>query len=138
MSEESEKKGVSKKEWEDEEDEENDAEELERVLSVVSEKVPALLNALSDVLYGREQSKKYAEAVATFYKALIEAGMDKQQAYELTKEYMENLNLAGTIGKVINKAGNEDMGKDIEEAVKAKVKEKLKEKGVIQEREEEK
>ncbi|MCX8173046.1 MAG: hypothetical protein N3F63_00335 [Thermoplasmata archaeon] len=114
-------------------DREKDVEELERVLAVVSEKVPALLNALTDVLYGKEQSKKYAEAVATFYKSLVEAGMDKSQAYELTKDYMANLNIAGAIGKLIKEGKEDEIGEEIEKAVKEKIKEKVR-----KEREEEK
>lgn len=103
---------------------EKDVEELERVLAVISEKVPALLNALTDVLYGKEQSKKYAEAVATFYKSLVEAGMDKNQAYELTKDYMANLNIAGAIGKLVKEGKEEDIGEEIKSAIKEGIKEK--------------
>jgi len=118
----------------EDDDDEKDVEELERLLTVVSEKVPALLNALTDVLYGKEQSKKYAEAVATFYKALVSAGMDKREAYELTSQYMANLNIAGAIEKFFKaKKGSdigelleeEELGEEIKREVKAKVKEKV-------------
>jgi len=105
-------------------DDKHDVEELERVLNVVSEKVPALLNALTDVLYGKEQSAKYATAIATFYKSLVDAGMSKDQAFELTKEYMENLNIAGALGKVISHARDSD-DEEIDKMVKEKVKEKI-------------
>ena len=36
----------------------NDAEEVKEILEVVSEKIPALLNSLTDVLYGKEQATK--------------------------------------------------------------------------------
>ncbi|MEM3396394.1 MAG: hypothetical protein QW620_02380 [Thermoplasmata archaeon] len=111
-------------------DDEKDVEELEKVLSVVSEKVPALLNALTDVLYGKEQSKKFAEAVATFYKTLVEAGMDKKQAYELTSEYMANLNIAGNLGELMREGlhgDDEDIDEEIEKKVKEKVSKKLEE-----------
>ena len=113
----------------------NDAEEVKEILEVVSEKIPALLNSLTDVLYGKEQATKYAQAVAGFYKALKESGMTDAQAYELTQAYMSNLNLAGMIGQAIGgdkelkvKVGeDDDIGVDIEKAVREKVKKELEE-----------
>lgn len=82
-----------------------DADEVKEILAVVSEKVPALLNSLADVLYGKEQSVKYGQAVAGFYKTLKESGMTDEQAYELTKGYMSAMNLAGMIGEAFRGRG---------------------------------
>lgn len=82
-------------------DEKLKAENVKEILTVVSEKVPALLNSLADVLYGKEQSVKYGQAVANFYKTLKDSGMTDEQAYELTKQYMSAMNLGGMIGKAI-------------------------------------
>ncbi len=76
-----------------------DAEKIKEILDVVSEKVPGLLQNLSDILYGPEQAKKYASAVAIFYKELKEAGMTDEQAFEMTKDYMANLNVSGMMHK---------------------------------------
>jgi hypothetical protein len=82
-----------------------EAEEVKEILSVVSEKIPELLNSLTDILYGREQSKKYGGAVAGFYKSLKESGMMDEQAYELTKQYMSAMNLPGMLGQAMGGRG---------------------------------
>jgi len=84
---------------------EGEAEEVKEILGVVSQKIPALLNSLADILYGREQSKKYGEAVAGFYKSLKESGMTDEQAYELTKQYMSAMNLPGMLGQAMGGRG---------------------------------
>ena len=81
------------------------AEELKEMITVFAEKVPALLNSLTDVLYGKEQAAKYGQAVAGFYKALKDSGMTDEQAFELTKQYMSPMNLGGLIGKAMRREG---------------------------------
>jgi hypothetical protein len=110
-----------------------DSEEVKEILEVVSEKIPALLNSLTDVLYGKEQATKYAQAVAGFYKALKDSGMTDDQAYELTQAYMSNLNLAGMIGQAmggekkmkVQVGDDDDIGSDIEAAIKKKIHKEL-------------
>ena len=82
-----------------------DPEKIKEIFGVFSEKLPALLNSLTDVLYGREQSKKYGEAVAGFYKSLKESGMTDEQAFELTKQYMSAMNLPGMLGEAMRGRG---------------------------------
>ncbi|MCK4457282.1 MAG: hypothetical protein KAW39_06040 [Thermoplasmata archaeon] len=109
---------------------ETDAGEVAEILEVVSEKIPALLNSLTDVLYGKDQAMKYAQAVAGFYKALKESGMTDDQAFALTETYMSNLNLVGMIGDAMGgkkklqfKVGDEnDIGSEIEAEIKKKIK----------------
>jgi hypothetical protein len=107
-----------------------DAEEIREILSVVSTEIPKLLTAISDSLFGAEQTGKYAEAVADFYKSLREAGMDENKAFELTKEFMDRSNLVGMIQEMIGKADwsdhkETDWESEIEKKVKRKIKEKL-------------
>ncbi len=78
-----------------------DPEKIKEIFGVFSEKLPGLLNNLADVLYGKEQSVKYGQAVAGFYKTLKDSGMTDEQAYELTKQYMSAMNLGGMIGQAI-------------------------------------
>ena len=108
---------------------EKDAEEVAEILEVVSEKIPALLNSLTDVLYGKDQAMKYAQAVAGFYKALKESGMTDDQAFALTEAYMSSLNLPAMIGDAMggkkkgHHGGDEnDIGTEIEAAIKKKIK----------------
>ena len=93
---------------------EMDADKVKEILTVVAEKVPALLNSLADVLYGKEQSVKYGQAVAGFYKALKDSGMTDEQAYELTKQYMSAMNLGGMLGEALRgRRGERGKGIDI-------------------------
>ncbi len=114
---------------------EDEAQKVKEILEVVSDKIPALLNSLTDVLYGKESAAKYGQAIAGFYKSLKDSGMTDQQAFELTKTYMSSLDLAGLIGKSFGgKHGHghdedwDEIGKTIEKRVKEKVREKLDEK----------
>ena len=126
-----------------------DAENVKEILDVVSEKIPKLIENLTDILYGEKSSAKFGKAVATFYKELVDSGMTKEQAYELTQQYMSSLNLAGLIGdavgsggkghggghKIMIKTGSDeceecghghnDIGKEIEERVKEKIRKKF-------------
>jgi hypothetical protein len=128
-----------------------DAEDVKEILDVVSEKIPKLIENLTDILYGEKSSAKFGKAVASFYKELVESGMTKDQAYELTQQYMSSLNLSGLIGEAVGgggkghghggghnimiKAGSDDceecgpegndIGKEIEEHVKEKIRKKL-------------
>ena len=70
-----------------------DPEKIKEILDVVAEKVPGLLRELSGLLYSPESAKQYAQAAATFYKELKNAGMSESEAYELTSQYLSTLNL---------------------------------------------
>jgi hypothetical protein len=76
---------------EHEREERTDAEELREVLGVVSEKIPGLLKGLRDVLYSKEAAENMADAVGTFYKKLVEAGIPKEEALDMARGYMINL-----------------------------------------------
>lgn len=114
---------------------EEDVEELKEILNVVAEKIPKLLNSLTDVLYGKEEAGKYGRAVASFYKELRDAGMTDQQAFEITKQYMSSLNIGGMLSKALGGFGKEKESKETEEIkedigkyVRARIKEKLEQK----------
>ncbi len=100
-----------------------DAEEVKEILGVVSEKVPALLNSLTDVLYGKTSAEKYGLAVAGFYKTLKDSGMTDEQAFRLTEQYMSSLNLGKIIEQAVGKRpdvefwkeGRDRKGKDEDE-----------------------
>jgi hypothetical protein len=77
------------------------ANELKEMLEVATQKIPALLNSLTDVLYGKVSAAKYGEAVANFYRTLKESGMTDEQAFRLTEQYMSSLNLAKIIGQAV-------------------------------------
>ena len=81
-------------------------EDIKEILEVVGEKIPTLLEKLSDILYSKENAVKYGDAVATFYKRLIDAGMEPDQAFELTEKYMSSLSPMAAMGDAFkNKNG---------------------------------
>lgn len=102
-----------------------DVEELKEVLNVVSEKVPALLNQLADVLYGKDRAEQYGKSVAAFYKELVNAGMSKEQAYEMTKEYMSAMSLGKMMGGAFGHGMDIDAEDDLGKAIEVKIKRKL-------------
>lgn len=77
------------------------ADEVKDIFNVFSERLPALLNNLADVLYGKESAQKYGQAVAGFYKTLKDSGMTDEQAFRLTEQYMSSLSLGSVIGSAM-------------------------------------
>ena len=77
-------------------------EDIAEILEVVSEKIPDLLEKLSDILYSKENAEKYGDAVATFYTRLIDAGMEPDQAFELTNKYMSSLSPMSAMGEAFS------------------------------------
>jgi len=73
-------------------------EDIKEILEVVGEKIPTLLEKLSDILYSKENAVKYGDAVATFYQRLVDAGMEPDQAFELTEKYMSSLSPMAAMG----------------------------------------
>ena len=68
-------------------------EELRGIFKVLGEEVPGLLEKLTKIIYGVKESEDFGKAVGNFYKALKDAGMSNEQAFQLTQEYMSNINL---------------------------------------------
>jgi hypothetical protein len=89
-------------------DEMPDAEQLREIFSVLTDSVPKLLDSVTKVLYGAQEGTKFGESVAAFYKALKDAGMSNEQAFELTKDYMSNLSLGGMLKNVVSGASKRD------------------------------
>ena len=66
-------------------------ENIREILGVVTDKVPALLRELRDVLYSKEAAQSMAEAVGTFYSKLVESGIPKDDALDMARGYMIDL-----------------------------------------------
>jgi len=79
------------------------ADEVKELLEAFSEKIPTLLNSLTDAFYGKDASAKFGAAVADFYKTLKESGMTDEQAFRLTEQYMSSLNIGGMIANAVGK-----------------------------------
>ncbi|MFC2095492.1 hypothetical protein ACFLSW_03530 [Candidatus Bipolaricaulota bacterium] len=84
--------------------------DLKEVLGVVTDKVPGLLRGLRNVLYSKDAAENMADAVGTFYTKLVDAGIPKDQAMEMTKGYMINLRdlIGGKDGFNVNIGGSDD------------------------------
>ena len=73
-------------------------EELRGIFKVIGEEVPGLLEKLTKILYGAKESEEFGKAVGTFYRTLKESGMSNEQAFQLTREYMSNINIGKMFG----------------------------------------
>src|SRR5947199_9795501 len=80
-------------------------EDFKEILNVFGEKIPTLLNSLTDAIYGKDASAKFGTAVANFYRTLKDSGMTDEQAFKLSEQYMSSLNLAGIFSKAMGNRG---------------------------------
>ena len=83
-----------------------DADKFKEILNVFGDKIPAILNSLTDSIYGKDASAKFGTAVANFYRTLKDSGMTDEQAFKLTEQYMSSLNLGGIISKAVGHRGS--------------------------------
>ncbi len=80
-----------------------DAEELKEIFGVLNESIPKLISGLLGSVYSPEAAGKLASAIGIFYTKLIEQGIPKDLALEMTRGYVAALDF----GKLIAIAGNE-------------------------------
>lgn len=74
-----------------------DIEQAAKLMDKIGPMIEDILEPLKDLLtelYSPEKMQAMGKSVAEFYKNLVEAGMDKEAALELTKQYMESINAA--------------------------------------------
>ena len=72
-----------------------DLEKIPLLMEKVGDMVEDILQPLKELLnelYSPERVQAMGKSVAEFYKNLVEAGMDKEAALELTKEFMDSIN----------------------------------------------
>ena len=69
----------------------NSVDDLRDLFSMISAEVPGLLRGLRDVIYSKEAAGNMADAVATFYTKLVEAGIPKEEAMDMARGYVLNL-----------------------------------------------
>lgn len=65
--------------------------EIGQILNEVTDKVPKLIGSILSSLYSAEAGKSMGEAVGNFYKELLSAGIDKDEALEMTKDYLKTI-----------------------------------------------
>src|SRR5437870_13848759 len=78
-------------------------ENVKEIFAIFSEKMPALLNSLTDSIYGKDASAKFGQAVANFYTTLKKSGMSDEQAFKLSEQYRSSLNLVRIIAKAVGR-----------------------------------
>jgi hypothetical protein len=61
---------------------------MREIFSAIDEFLPKFLSDVFGCVTGGTDAVKLAEEVSLFYKNLVESGMDKDYAYELTKNFM--------------------------------------------------
>ena len=123
--------GDEKKKIEIEEDDEKDIEEFKEVMNTLENVVPAIIKGIADALYSGSSAEEFGKQVANFYKEMVNAGMDKDMAYELTKKFMESRDISGVIKKILSqgnwsdwvKKNPEKLGEEIREEVEKEMKE---------------
>jgi hypothetical protein len=110
-----------------------DVGQLKELFKVLSDSVPELLENVTKVLYEAKSGEEFGKAVAGFYQAMVSAGMSKEQAFALTKEYMSNLSIGGllkgiTSGATGGRSEESDIGKRINEKIRKEMEKEFDEK----------
>jgi hypothetical protein len=94
-------------------DEMPDPEQLRQIFQVIGDSVPELLDKITKILYSAAEGERFGQSVAAFYKSLVEAGMSKDQAFTLTKEYMNNVSLGGMLKNIFSGGLSRDLSEDM-------------------------
>ncbi len=103
------------------EDDKKDIEEMKEIMNTLKETVPELIKGIVDALYSGQNAEEFGKQVAGFYKSMIDAGMDKSEAYELTRKFMESRDISSLLKKVLSEEGmKEGLHKNIEIKIKKK------------------
>jgi len=86
--------------------------ELREVFKAISEFLKEIrepLESLINTFLGSMDGGKLAKDVATFYKALVESGMDEQTAKQWTERYFnERLKLMPNLGEILSSIFKEE------------------------------
>jgi hypothetical protein len=73
------------------------AEGVREVLDVVSQRIPTLMRGIRESVYSPEAMKSTAESLATFFKSLVDVGMDPDEATAMTKLQMLHIQSQGLL-----------------------------------------
>ena len=90
-----------------------DPEQLRQIFNVIGESIPELLDKVTKILYSAAEGERFGQSVAAFYKSLEEAGMSKDQAFTLTKEYMNSVSLGGMLKNIFSGGLSKDLAGDV-------------------------
>lgn len=79
----------------------DDIEKLKELMETLNETVPSLVSGIMEAIYSTEDGEKLTENTTKFYKELTNAGMEKERAYELTREYLIGRDLGHLVREVL-------------------------------------
>lgn len=105
-----------------------DVEELKEVLSVVSDKVPALIKGLVQSVFSAEAAADMGKAAATYYKELKAGGIPDEVAIKMTQDYIGTFTRISEFIKSASRGHGErerrfdDIADDVEKSVRKKLK----------------
>ena len=114
-------------------EDEEDIEQLKELMETLNETIPSLISGIVEAVYSAEDSQKLAQNTAKFYKELVEAGMEKDQAYQLTRDFMKGRDVTSLVREALSGAsgpfgghGKDDFDKEeMEERIREKIKKKM-------------
>ena len=69
----------------------SDAEEVAEVMTALSETLPKLVRDTIAAVISEDAGRRLGKAVGSFYKELVEAGIDPDEALKMAKDYMASL-----------------------------------------------
>lgn len=62
-------------------------EKMKEMLDMVSEKIPRMMQGLLDTVYSKETAVSMGQAVGTYYRELVAAGMPPEVAADMARAY---------------------------------------------------
>lgn len=62
--------------------------DISELMDEMASKIPKLLGSVVDTLFSVEAGKKMGQSIGSLYKELIEAGIPKEEALQMAKDYM--------------------------------------------------
>ncbi|EDY35371.1 hypothetical protein ABOONEI_2819 [Aciduliprofundum boonei T469] len=113
-------------------DDEKDIEEFKEVMNTLRDFIPAMIREIVEALYSGQSAEEFGKQVANFYKSLVDAGMNNEQAFTLTQKFMESRDVVGILKKILSEGNwgkwkNENVNpEEIAEQVMKEVNEELK------------
>ncbi len=106
-----------------------DVEEFKELISVFSDKVPALIKGLIQSVFSADAAANMGKAAATYYKELKSGGIPDDVAVKMTQDYVGMFTKISEFIKTASRGSGEHgfhHGDDIADEVKERVRKKLK------------
>jgi len=85
-----------------------EAEEVEKILSVVSSQIPNLVKGIIASIFSEDAGREMGKAVGAFYKSLIESGIPEQTALKMAENYLSTFT---NLGEIMRRIGAGEGGK---------------------------